>query len=755
MQPSSAADFSPIHDPAYFAQRRSSISHNNEKNSLSMLLTGHSLAPWKSADSLVPSQTNTTATATGVNNNTTDLDVDRATRSRRTSGGYPIYPNNQHNRESSSGLTDRLRKFSFPRQPTTPTSPRHPPSHFQHHPQQQQQQNDVVMTNTINKDYDPATGNKLINKYMIIKEIGRGVHGKVKLAEDIETGELVAIKIVDKRTRRRQLGYSLLRGNSQQQVRSGLDGFKKQTDLPQYRENEQKIRREIAILKKCVHPHVVRLREVIDDPASRKIYLALEYMEGGEIQWRDEREMPVLSIDDARNVFRDVVSGLDYLHYQGIIHRDIKPANLLLTTDSVVKISDFGVSYFNELLAGDGQRSASSDDSNRIDRELAETAGTPAFFAPELCCAGDMPLSPTTNNSSMMDSLQSSSHHSNSNTTTTTSNTTRPKGGEDEDKSSHHRPRITKAIDIWALGVTLYCLIFGRCPFIAATEFELFDTIPTESLHFPDPEEIGFDISNELKHLLQRLLTKNPEERITLEQVKKHPWVIEDLADPQPWWEEADPKRYKAVEVSDEEVTHAVTIMDRLRKSIQKLSSSLSNLTHGITRRRSKSVSSQPPPPPPASSSGTASRQHPPSSSSIVEPPILMHGKPSFSTSVIPGNNSNNNRPIDDSIRPISCFSDESQYYHHPDLEEEDEDEEDFHNNHNHNQHYYYHHHHNQQQYPSFTTQHEQQQKNRPSLDRQTSTASSSSGLGITIGRYRGGLTPQVPPSSYHPASQK
>lgn len=47
------------------------------------------------------------------------------------------------------------------------------------------------MTNTINKDYDPTTGNKIINRYMIIREIGRGVHGKVKLAEDLETNELV------------------------------------------------------------------------------------------------------------------------------------------------------------------------------------------------------------------------------------------------------------------------------------------------------------------------------------------------------------------------------------------------------------------------------------------------------------------------------------------------------------------------------------------------------------------------------------
>jgi serine/threonine protein kinase len=58
----------------------------------------------------------------------------------------------------------------------------------------------------------------------------------------------------------------------------------------------------------------VRLREVIDDPASRKIYLALEYMENGELIWResDDTTIPILTMDESRNVFRDVVSGLDY-----------------------------------------------------------------------------------------------------------------------------------------------------------------------------------------------------------------------------------------------------------------------------------------------------------------------------------------------------------------------------------------------------------------------------------------------------------
>ncbi|KAF8924388.1 protein kinase ssp1, partial [Haplosporangium bisporale] len=87
----------------------------------------------------------------------------------------------------------------------------------------------------------------MINKYMIVHELGRGMHGKVKLCRDTQTNELCAIKIVDKTTRRR-LGRSQI-------------------------SSEEKIRREIAIMKKCIHPNVVRLIEVIDDPTARKIYL--------------------------------------------------------------------------------------------------------------------------------------------------------------------------------------------------------------------------------------------------------------------------------------------------------------------------------------------------------------------------------------------------------------------------------------------------------------------------------------------------
>ena len=60
------------------------------------------------------------------------------------------------------------------------------------------------------------------------------------------------------------------------------------------------------------------------------------------------------------------------VHRQGIVHRDIKPANLLLTNNGRVKITDFGVSILHK---SDGA----------CELELAKTAGTPAFFAPEMC----------------------------------------------------------------------------------------------------------------------------------------------------------------------------------------------------------------------------------------------------------------------------------------------------------------------------------------------------------------------------------
>ena len=80
---------------------------------------------------------------------------------------------------------------------------------------------------------DPISGRKIVNQYEIIDELGRGVHGKVKLGKDLEKGTYVAIKIVDRYSKRRRLGKNT--------------------------SHEDKIKREIAILKKARHPNIVKI----------------------------------------------------------------------------------------------------------------------------------------------------------------------------------------------------------------------------------------------------------------------------------------------------------------------------------------------------------------------------------------------------------------------------------------------------------------------------------------------------------------
>ncbi|ANB15753.1 serine/threonine protein kinase SAK1 [Sugiyamaella lignohabitans] len=388
----------------------------------------------------------------------------------------------------------------------------------------------VKETHHISIDYDPVSGRKKLNTYEIIRELGRGQHGKVKLGKKIETGEYVAIKIVDRNGRPR-LGKAARPGSTQ----------------------EDKIRREIAILKKCYHPNIVQLLEVLDDNSSKKIYLVLEYLEKGEIEWQYEPgDPPVMPRHLVKSIARDVLLGLEYLHFQGIIHRDIKPANLLLSRDGVVKISDFGVSYIS--------------DYSQDELELAKTAGTPAFFAPELCA-----------------------------------------------EKSETSPPITHMIDIWAFGVTLYCLLFGRVPFIADSEYELFGVILESPLVFPDEEVDGskshhgalspakLDSDMELaKDLLRQILEKDPSKRLDIPQIKLHPWICEGMepAAQEKFLHQCDFENQR-IEVTGEEMQEAVRgITGKIRRGLARLGSNALEFAAGLRRKPSgSSVSSREPTP--------------------------------------------------------------------------------------------------------------------------------------------------------------
>jgi [calcium/calmodulin-dependent protein kinase] kinase len=77
-----------------------------------------------------------------------------------------------------------------------------------------------------------------------------------------------------------------------------------------------------------------------------------------------------------------------------------------------------------------------------------------------------------------------------------------------------------KASDTWAVGVTLYCMILGEYPFLGDTLQDTYDRIVNNPIEIPD------DINPQLKNLIEGLLCKDPEQRMTLAEVAEHVWVI-------------------------------------------------------------------------------------------------------------------------------------------------------------------------------------------------------------------------------------
>ncbi|XP_065100164.1 calcium/calmodulin-dependent protein kinase kinase 2 isoform X1 [Paramisgurnus dabryanus] len=108
-----------------------------------------------------------------------------------------------------------------------------------------------------------------------------------------------------------------------------------------------------------------------------------------------------------------------------------------------------------------------------------------------------------------------------------------------------------KALDVWAMGVTLYCFVFGVCPFMDERILSLHQKIKTQPVELPE----NADISDDLKELLLKMLDKNPETRITVPQIKVHPWVTRHGAEPLP---PEDDNCCSLIEVTEEEVENSV-----------------------------------------------------------------------------------------------------------------------------------------------------------------------------------------------------
>eukprot|EP00752_Nemacystus_decipiens_P018274 g16395.t1 len=262
---------------------------------------------------------------------------------------------------------------------------------------------------------------KTVGKYQVGKTIGEGTFGKVKLAVNTETGEKMAIKVLDKSIIQRQ--------NMGAQVK-----------------------REISIMKLVRHPYVVQLREVL--ASSSKIFLVCELITGGEL-FDKIVEKQRFTEDEARFYFRQLLEGMEYCHSQGVCHRDLKPENILLDGAGNVKISDFGLS--NLYSGGD-------DEALKL---LHTTCGTPNYVAPEVLA----------------------------------------------DKGYDGR-----MADVWSMGVILYVLLAGFLPFDEPSMSTLFSKIQAADFSYPRW------FSPEARSVIDRILVPDPKQRLTLAQMKAHPF---------------------------------------------------------------------------------------------------------------------------------------------------------------------------------------------------------------------------------------
>ncbi|CAD8060418.1 unnamed protein product [Paramecium sonneborni] len=174
------------------------------------------------------------------------------------------------------------------------------------------------------------TQNKSIGQYIFSRTLGQGTFGKVKLATHIQTGEKVAIKILEKQK------------------------ICDQCDI-------ERVTREIQILKKIRHPNLVQLYET-----PKQLFLVMEYVNGGELFDYIVQNQRIKDVEAIR-FYSQLLSGIEYMHKLQIVHRDLKPENLILEGRSKIKIIDFGLSnFYNQ------------------DELLKTACGSPCYAAPEM-----------------------------------------------------------------------------------------------------------------------------------------------------------------------------------------------------------------------------------------------------------------------------------------------------------------------------------------------------------------------------------
>lgn len=263
-----------------------------------------------------------------------------------------------------------------------------------------------------------------LGHYAIISLLGVGGMGEVYLAEDTRLGRQVALKVL-------ALG---LKDQEQRLLRL-----------------EQEARAASALN----HPNILTIYETGEADGVR--FIAAEYI-GGE-NLRDRLERKRFTIEETLDISVQLAGALDVAHQAGITHRDVKPENVVLRSDGLVKLLDFGIAKLSERVTQSG-----SDSNEHGARSLVHTSpgtvmGTVSYMSPEQV------------------------------------------RGQAVDARS----------DEWSLGVLLYEMLTGSLPFSGET---VSDTIASILKTEPEPlTNLNPEVPGELQRIILKTLRKDSEKR--------------------------------------------------------------------------------------------------------------------------------------------------------------------------------------------------------------------------------------------------
>nr|XP_056707628.1 serine/threonine-protein kinase 33 [Euleptes europaea] len=222
------------------------------------------------------------------------------------------------------------------------------------------------------------------------------------------------------------------------------------------------LEREVNILKRVNHEHIIHLEEVFESP--KRMYLVMELCEDGELKEILHRKGQFTE-NETRHIIQSLASAIAYLHRKDIVHRDLKLENILVKSSDFdeenemklnIKVTDFGLAV---------QKVGGSESM------FQSTCGTPIYMAPEVISAHD----------------------------------------------------YSQQCDVWSIGVIMYMLLCGEPPFLGSSEEKLFEIIKKGELHYE--HSVWKSVSEAAKHVLQLLMKVDPAHRITANELLDNQWI--------------------------------------------------------------------------------------------------------------------------------------------------------------------------------------------------------------------------------------